>query len=102
MGSGSKMMISISKIKNKTARRKNRKENGRRAFEDGENPHSNGLFNSRSFHWVVDEMLSREKTSLRNRGIINARNSGIIIVIIDYGRSRGRLLRNVINMKIKK
>ena len=57
MGVGRRMTISISKIKNRTARRKNRSENGIRALERGENPHSNGLAVSRSSHRVIDLTL---------------------------------------------
>lgn len=81
MGEGSKIMISMSKIKKRTARRKNRKEKGRRALDDGENPHSNGLVSSRSFQVFVDDILSRENRMLSSRGIVMARVSGIIIVI---------------------
>lgn len=57
VGAGRRMTISISKIKNRTARRKNRKENGIRALERGENPHSNGLAVSRSDHRFTDLVL---------------------------------------------
>ena len=46
--SGSRRVISTSKIKKITAIKKNRKENGRRAVPLGSNPHSNGEFFSRS------------------------------------------------------
>lgn len=42
------MIISISKIRKRTASKKNRRENGKRALEGGLNPHSNGDANSRS------------------------------------------------------
>ena len=46
MGDGSRITISISKIKNSTASKKNRNEKGIRDFDSGENPHSNGLDSS--------------------------------------------------------
>ena len=45
---GKSRTISTSKIKKMTARRKNRKENGKRAEPSGSNPHSNGDLFSRS------------------------------------------------------
>jgi hypothetical protein len=47
-GRGSKMAISTSKIKKIIAIIKNRRENGIRERENGENPHSNGDVFSRS------------------------------------------------------
>lgn len=46
--SGSKSVISTSKIKKITAIKKNRNENGKRAVPLGSNPHSKGEFFSRS------------------------------------------------------
>lgn len=48
MGRGSKIAISTSKIKKMMATIKNRRENGIREPEKGENPHSNGEVFSRS------------------------------------------------------
>ena len=86
IGEGSKIIISMSKIRNRTANRKNRRENGRRALDDGENPHSNGLDSSRSFHGV-ECVLIIEKNKLRKIGIIIVSVRGFIIVIISYDRS---------------
>lgn len=96
------MIISISKIKNRTARRKNRREKGRRALDDGENPHSNGLVSSRSFHGLVDDMLISENISLSSSGRVVASVRGIIIVIIVYVWSSGRLYRKAIITKMEK
>lgn len=40
IGNGRRNIISMSKIKNKMANKKNRMENGIRALEVGSNPHS--------------------------------------------------------------
>ena len=48
IGIGIMSTISISKTRNTTAKRKNRKENGRRAEFLGSNPHSKGEHFSRS------------------------------------------------------
>lgn len=48
IGNGIIMIISMSKIRKRTASRKNRKENGKRAFDGGLKPHSNGDASSRS------------------------------------------------------
>ena len=45
---GSKRIISTSKIKKITAKRKNRIEKGARVWIEGSNPHSKGEFFSRS------------------------------------------------------
>lgn len=76
-------MISMSKIKNKTARRKKRREKGRRAFDEGENPHSNGLVSSRSFHGLVEDRLMMEKMVPSRIGSVMAKARGKIMVIID-------------------
>lgn len=57
MITGSRITISMSKIRKSTARRKNRREKGSRALEIGLNPHSNGALISRSFvcEWEVRE-----------------------------------------------
>ena len=47
-GEGRRRTISISKTKNRTANRKNRREKGSRAEDLGSNPHSNGEDFSRS------------------------------------------------------
>lgn len=82
IGVGSRMTISMSKIRNNTARRKNRRENGIRAFDRGENPHSNGLAVSRSNHGV-EVLVARVAVIIMIRiGIIIAIMGGIIMVII--------------------
>lgn len=55
IGVGKMITISISKIKNKTASKKNRNEKGVRALEDEEKPHSKGLDVSRFFQEFHDE-----------------------------------------------
>ncbi len=47
-GAGKRRTISMSNTRKITARRKNRRENGRRAEEVGSNPHSKGDIFSRS------------------------------------------------------
>lgn len=54
--SGSKRVISTSKIRKITAIRKKRKENGIRADPLGSNPHSNGEFFSRSLIIFLDRV----------------------------------------------
>ena len=54
---------STSKIKNTRAKRKNRIENGRRAFILGVNPHSNGLSFSRSGRSFIDKINPRLYTT---------------------------------------
>jgi hypothetical protein len=53
---GSSNAISTSKIRNITAIRKNRSENGSRADLFGSNPHSNGELFSRSSIFFLDRM----------------------------------------------
>lgn len=48
---GRRSATSTSKIKNTTARRKNRRENGVRAVFLGSKPHSNGVCVSRVVRW---------------------------------------------------
>lgn len=58
--SGSKRVISTSKIKKIIAIRKNRKEKGKRADPLGSNPHSKGEFFSRSlivFFLKIDDRV---------------------------------------------
>lgn len=52
----------MSKIKNRTARRKNRVENGIRAEPFGSNPHSKGVINSREFWCFTDRFQARTIT----------------------------------------
>lgn len=59
IGIGIKSVISISNTKNKTAKRKNRRENGVREWVCGSNPHSNGDCFSRSF---IDLKFSEART----------------------------------------
>ena len=65
--SGSRRVISTSKIKKITAIRKNRRENGQRADPLGSNPHSNGEFFSRSVILFFD---SNEENIIRTAVII--------------------------------
>lgn len=54
MGRGRRNIISISKIKNRMANKKNRIEKGARALDVGSNPHSNDDDFSRSLLvWVL-------------------------------------------------
>lgn len=69
-GKGKIRIISISKIKNNTARRKNRSENGNRDRWGGSNPHSKAEFFSRFFVFEkFKDMVSK-----------------VIIIAIDKGR----------------
>lgn len=82
VGVGRRMTISISKIRNRTARRKNRNENGIRAFEDGEKPHSNGLEVSRFNHGVMVFVPIDDKANLISIGNKVASKMLMVIVII--------------------
>lgn len=82
VGVGKRMTISISKTRNRTAIRKNRNENGIRALERGEKPHSNGLAVSRLSHGVEDLDLKNDMAVLMIMGIMIANMRLIIIVII--------------------
>ena len=81
IGVGSRITISISKIKNNTANKKNRRENGVRAFEEEVNPHSNGLEVSR-FLSGVDEKSRNENTIVIAIGMIRAKRKIRVKVII--------------------
>lgn len=63
IGSGSSRTISMSKTKKITAKRKNRRENGSRAFFLGSKPHSNGENFSRS----LKDRAERERVTISNR-----------------------------------
>ena len=84
MGRGIMMTISISKIKKITARRKNRRENGRRAFEEGLNPHSNGEANSRSLAIVLKGQDRKFKMAGRAGGMIMVMVMVAIVNIMIY------------------
>lgn len=61
-GEGISSTISMSKTRKITARRKNRVENGIRAFLFGSKPHSNGEAFSRSFVDFALKINARSKT----------------------------------------
>lgn len=82
IGVGIRITISTSKTKNKTANKKNRRENGIRALETGLNPHSKGLNVSRSFHWLLDIILIKEKIRINAVGIMLAKIKGNSVDII--------------------
>lgn len=83
-------MISISKIKNKTASRKNRREKGSRAFERGENPHSKGDAKSRSLVAVcIGDLMVFSKRG-RAMGIAIAIHVAVTINIIKKVRDKER------------
>jgi len=63
MGQGNSSTISRSKIKKITARRKNRREKGKRADPFGSNPHSNGEVFSRSC--VARKAINEARTITR-------------------------------------
>ena len=81
IGVGSKITISISKMRNKTANKKNRSENGIRALVSGVNPHSKDLEVSRKFHDFGDRFIIENLTK-RIIGIIIAKSRGINRVIM--------------------
>lgn len=85
---GRRMMISISKTKNRTASRKNRKEKGRRALDSGLNPHSKGALVSRSLKGVGWVRLNREEIIKIRVGIINVNSISGRMVIIRLGLER--------------
>lgn len=78
--SGSKRVISTSKIKKITAIKKNRNENGRRAVPLGSNPHSNGEFFSRSEIVFFDNKEAIDITKIEITKIIVIEIDKIIIV----------------------
>lgn len=84
IGVGNKITISMSKIKNNTANKKNRKENGERALEKDENPHSKGLDVSR-FLIKIGEKLVVENKVIRTEGIMIAnRKTKVKIIILSF------------------
>ena len=79
---GRMIMISISNTKKRTARRKNRIEKGRRAFDRGLNPHSKGALNSRSLYGgKVIRLNSGESNRIRGGSISVINMRGIIGII---------------------
>lgn len=64
MGIGIIKTISMSKTRNTTANRKNRRENGSRADLFGSNPHSKAEHFSRSFWLRADSVQARIATTL--------------------------------------
>ena len=75
----------MSKIRNKTANKKNRREKGSRAVDKGVNPHSKGLKVSRSFHGRFVFILSVENTAIMVRGTAAAVIDSSVLVIIFIG-----------------
>ena len=80
IGRGKRNMISMSKIRKRMAKRKNRIENGIRAFEVGSNPHSNTECFSRSFEVLSLSVLVRD-TKIRGRAMVII-SGGIIVIIL--------------------
>lgn len=78
---GNIMAISMSKIRNRIAIKKNCKENGDRAFDLGSNPHSNGDIFSRSKIEVFEITVHN---IIRNVEIIIATSKDNIIFIITF------------------
>jgi len=78
--SGSKRVISTSKIKKITAIKKNRNENGKRAVPLGSKPHSNGEFFSRSEIVFFDNKDAIDITKTEIIKIIAIEIDKIIIV----------------------
>jgi hypothetical protein len=83
MGMGSRIITSMSKIRNRTAKRKNRNEKGMRDFLGGSNPHSNGDIFSRSW---VEWKLNSNRGNARVQGIRKAREKEGRVDIIERGR----------------
>ena len=79
---GRMMTISISNTKNKTARRKNRRENGSRALLRGMRPHSNEEESSRFLWGPLVGQLREGAESIRARGIRREMDRGIMSFII--------------------
>jgi len=79
MGSGSRIVISTSKIKKMIAIRKNRKEKGIRLEEKGSNPHSNGdAFSRLDSFFILKRVVSRIRVVVMIRMIV----VDVIIMII--------------------
>ena len=81
-GAGIRSTISISNTKKITAKRKNRVENGIRAFLLGSNPHSNGEDFSRSF--ILRAL--RMNAAVRTTGgmMIAIRKEKVVISILQW------------------
>lgn len=80
-GIGNRRTISISKIKNRTANKKNRVENGIRAEDLGSNPHSNGEDFSRSLFDFIARFHARKMTKIATRVAVKIEKDGKIIGI---------------------
>lgn len=79
MGRGSRNIISMSKMRNKIASRKNRMEKGIRAFEEGSNPHSKAESFSRSLIlWIL--IILNKKNKILGR-MITVNVGGIIVIM---------------------
>lgn len=63
-GEGRRRTISMSNTRNRTARRKNRRENGSRAEDLGSNPHSKGELFSRSLNLRYESNKVAEVTAI--------------------------------------
>jgi len=75
-GTGRSKVISTSKMRNRTARRKNRKEKGERAAFFGLKPHSKG----EDFSWLRDVFLKSNVAKIRRmQGSISEIRNEIII-----------------------
>lgn len=82
MGIGSKIMISISKIRNNTANKKNRVENGKRALDKESNPHSNGeIFSRFNIAFILIELKINNKKNVIVDVIIKEK---AVIIMMKY------------------
>ena len=77
---GNKRTISTSKIKKMIAKRKNRKEKGRRADLIGSNPHSKGEFFSRSLRARLERIQPKVITTIDKTIAITAAHKDLIII----------------------
>lgn len=82
IGRGIMITISMSKIRKMTASKKNRRENGSRALEEGLNPHSNGDVSSRSLVVVLSGQDRKFRIIGRAGGMMKAINKVVMVSII--------------------
>ena len=81
-GDGRRRTISISNTRNRTARRKNRRENGSRAEDLGSKPHSKGEAFSRSLNLRYERIRAADVTATgRTKAIAKAVKVNSIDVI---------------------
>lgn len=90
LASGSRRVISTSKIRNTIAIRKKRSEKGSRADPLGSNPHSNGEFFSRSlmvFLEIKEErtMIAIDRMSVRDMSAVIIRIASPVITVFLVG-----------------